>query len=415
MERVTLRKFPYPFRAALVICSDIDGTDTAEKFLGIQNFLNTEYETEMGPGIGLEIGNTFFPLTPDGSFSYLSGRPSDRALLRDFIKAGYIDCIHSYGDNAQSREDALRTIEALEQDGCKVKVWIDHAHVPTNFGPDNPRGLGDVVDSPVYHADVTLAYGIQFVWMGRATSLVGQETPITLRALRHIYDSTYPRASLENIYRELVKIILGELGSRRFAIHRHNRLIRVAHLRDGSQLYEFNRCNNHWHKPLPNSLKLAYMLRPQALEVLKATEGYMIIYTHLGYVDPPPFIPQPTQAALRHLANEYRAGNIYVTTTLRLLTYHLTHRYLEWTYDLTPDNQVKITINQIAEPISGPRQPTLEELQGITFYVPDRHKTSVFLGDTPISTLERNPKDHTGQESVMIPRTYLSYPLSHQR
>jgi hypothetical protein len=412
MTQISLRKFPYPFRAALTICSDIDGTDTAEKFLAIQNFLNTERQLDIGPGIGLEIGNTFYPLSPNGSFSYLSSGSADRELIGQFIKAGYIDCIHSYGDHGQSRQDALKTIEALEYDGCKVKVWVDHAHIPTNFGPDNSAGLGDVVGSPAYHADLTLAYGIKFAWMGRATSIVGQETPITLKALGHIFDSAHPRASLENIYRELVKIILAKAGNQRFAIHRHNRLLRVADLRDGQQVYEFNRCNNHWHKPLPSSPKLAYVLRPEALATLKAAQGYMLIYTHLGFGDGPPFLPLPTQMALRNLAAEYQTGHIYVTTTVRLLTYCLVHQYLDWSYQLKPDHQAQIVIHRVADPISGPRMPTLEELQGITFYVPDCDKVSVFLGETPILSLQRNPKDLTGQSSVMIPRTYLTYPLS---
>lgn len=52
----------------------------------------------MGPGIGLEIGNTFFPYTPDDSFAYFSNRPADRDVIEILIKAGYIDCMHSYGD-----------------------------------------------------------------------------------------------------------------------------------------------------------------------------------------------------------------------------------------------------------------------------------------------------------------------------
>ena len=199
MEKVTLRKFPYPFRAALTLCSDIDGTDTVKKFLATQNFLNTEHDTDMGPGIGLEIGNSFFPLTRNDTFSYLSSRPTDRAIVRDFIKAGYIDCIHSYGYGARSRNDVLRVLDALEQDGCRVNVWVDHCRAPTNLGKDNTFGMGDVVDSPVYHADVTLAYGIKFVWMGRATSLVGQETPITARALSQVYDPSHPRDSAKNL------------------------------------------------------------------------------------------------------------------------------------------------------------------------------------------------------------------------
>ena len=57
---VTLRRFPYPYRAALAICSDIDETKTAEELLEIHRFLNTTQPTSMGEGVGLEIGNSVY-------------------------------------------------------------------------------------------------------------------------------------------------------------------------------------------------------------------------------------------------------------------------------------------------------------------------------------------------------------------
>ena len=50
--------------------------------------------------------------------------------------------------------------------------------------------------------------------------------------------------------------------------------------------------------------------------------------------------------------------------------------------------------------------------QGIAFYVPDRRQASIFLGDAEIPHVERNPQDRTGRESIMIARTFLTYPLS---
>ena len=50
--------------------------------------------------------------------------------------------------------------------------------------------------------------------------------------------------------------------------------------------------------------------------------------------------------------------------------------------------------------------------QGIAFYVPDRRQASIFLGDTEILHIERNPQHHTGRENVMIARTFHTYPLS---
>ena len=57
---VSMRKFPYPYSAAIAICSDIDDTNTTEEFLEIQRFLNSKNSTSMGEGIGLEIGNSFY-------------------------------------------------------------------------------------------------------------------------------------------------------------------------------------------------------------------------------------------------------------------------------------------------------------------------------------------------------------------
>ena len=408
-----LRQFPHPFRAALTICSDIDGTDTVEKFLAIQSFLNTERDTDMGPGIGLEIGNSFFPLIHNDTFSYLSSRPTDRAVIRDLIKAGYIDCMHSYGYGVNSRRQVIRVLDALEQDGCKIPVWVNHSGAETNLGPDPSPGLGDVVGSPAYHADITLAHGVRFAWMGRGTNLVGQEAPITVRALARIYDPAHRRPTAQDTLREILKIALAKAGSRRYAIHRHNRLIELAHLRDGRPVYEFNRCHNHWNKPRPDSTRLPYMLRPEVLQALKAVQGYMIAYTHLGMnTHSRPYFSPPVQAALRRLAEEYRAGEIYVTTTSRLLTMCLTQRLLDWSCQPVSEHGVKITIHRINDRLSGPRLPTLDELQGIAFYVPDRRQASIFLGDKEITRVERNPRDHTGRESVMIARTFLTYPLS---
>jgi hypothetical protein len=411
VEKVTLRKFPYPFKAALAICSDIDGTDTAEEFLTIQTFLNTDRMTAMGVGIGLEIGNSFLPNRVKDTFAYFSSRPNDRAVIKEFIKAGYIDCLHSYGERSTSRQDALKIIEALDLDGCKIKVWTDHSQVPTNLGHYNSRGLGDLKESTAYHADISLAYGIQFAWMGRGTSLIGQEAPLTLKMLAQTFDPAYMRASIINLYRELAKITLGRAGMHRFTIHPQNHLFRIARLRDGNQIIEFIRCNNHWHKPRPSSPKLSYMLRPKALEALIASEGYSILYTHLGFFDHPDLISSQTQAALRHLAETFRSGRILVTTTSRLLTYGYTHRYLHWDYRLSPEEEVQITIKHLDDPITGHRVPVMEELQGITFYVPQSRKASLFMDEKPILTVTRNSKDHLGLESISIPWTPLTYPL----
>ncbi|MHB0875988.1 MAG: hypothetical protein ACYC5O_08090 [Anaerolineae bacterium] len=410
---VTLRRFPYPYRAAVAICSDVDKTRTLERFLDIQRFLNTETVGADGPGIGLEIGNTFFPYTPDDTLSYFSSRPAERETIRALVQAGYIDCLHSYGDGVAERAQALQALESLDRDGCRLAVWVDHAKAPTNFGKDVTYGSGDVPTSPSYHADATLAYGVRFVWRGRATSITGQETPLSTGRLMGVLDRAHLGRTAGNAAKDVAKVVLGRAGNRRFALHRDNRLLDATALADGRPVYEFKRCNSHWLGLSYGhcSSGLAYVLREGALADLVASGGYTIVYTHLGCGPrEAPCLPVQTRQALRRLADRYRSGDIYVTTTSRLLRYHLNRRYLRWSAD-AGEGGVTIRVDGVDEPIGGLRQVGLADLQGIGFYVPDARRARIVLNGRVVESAERCPADHTGQESITIPRDYLRWPL----
>jgi hypothetical protein len=414
LSTATVRSIPYPYKAALAICSDIDWTKTAERFLAIQEFLNTEADTRMGQGLGLEIGNSFFCHTPDDSFAFFSNRPRDRELIETFIKAGYLDCLHSFGDGAQTRKDALKALEALQACGCRVDVWVDHSQAPSNLGKDTTCGMGDVPDSPSYHADATLAYGIKYVWKGRCSAIIGQGVPFRTDSFRAIYDPAHPGFALLNVLREASKTALGYFGIERFALHRHNRLMRVAALRDGQKVFEFQRCNSYWRGPAHghDSLGLEYGLRPQALQVLVASGGMSIIYTHLGKGPAvPPYIPPKTVSALRRLAEQHRSGNILVTTTSRLLRYHRMQSYLRWCSEMRSDQTMEIRIQGIDDPIHGWQIPSLQALQGLTFYVPKCRQLRMYLDGQELNELKECPADETGQKSVMIPWNKLNYHL----
>jgi hypothetical protein len=88
-----------------------------------------------------------------------------RAIIRALIRSGHIDCLHSFGDLAITREAAARALDELDQHGCRLGVWVDHGSVPTNFGADIMCGTGDVSSSPSYHADLTCAFGVRYVWV----------------------------------------------------------------------------------------------------------------------------------------------------------------------------------------------------------------------------------------------------------
>jgi len=405
-SEVALRKFPYPYKAAMTICSDIDGTTTKEEFLEIQKFLNTKEETSMGEGVGLEIGNSFVMYAPSTcAFSYFSGNPDNAQIIGKFIKAGYIDFLHSYGEKEDfARKDAIKAIEELNNNQYKVDIWVDHARTPDNLGDDRTFGLGDHLGSIAYHSDLTLAYGIKFVWLGRITTVIGQSVPITLKTFFSVYDSRYPVDSLKNMVKEFAKNVLAVFGNKKYAMHKSYDVIRIAKLNDGQKVYEFLRFDNYWKGVAEGatSKRLAYVISQRTIERLKKVDGYMIVYTHLGKnSDCSQVIAKETQIALRNLANEHERGNIYVTTTSKLLNYYLNHKYLNWSYE-TKGDEIIITITGVEDPVFGSFVPTIQDLQGITFYVPDKDKTRIYINDKEITNIQRNPPDYKQRESVTI-------------
>ena len=103
-------------------------------------------------------------------------------------------------------------------------------------------------------------------------------------------------------------------------------------------------------------------------------------------------------------------GNIWVTTTSRLLNYHLAWNQLIWA-ERQEAGVTSIFIDRIDDPVFGPVEPTPQRLQGLTFQVPRSDKTRVYLGKREIGQLQRNQADGTGAQSVTVPLTSLTSPL----
>ncbi len=413
---VGLRKFPYPYRAALSIANDIDNTSTFEEFLEIQEFLNTKNETSMGQGVGLEIGNSFFMFDSliRNDFSYFSSTPQDKIVIRKFIGAGYLDCIHSWGEGYQTRNDAIVALNELKKYDFKLNVWINHSYARSNFGKWFNTNLGDNKDSKYYHADLTIPHGIKYVWLGSSTYIIGQDIPIGIDTFLDNYDPQFPLKSARNILRAFSKHLLSIYGfyGHKYALHARNELLREVRLDDGQRVYEFMRYDHHPDGigKGANSKGIAYNLSDRVLDRLIRTNGYAIHYTHLGKnKDCEQVIAKDAQLALRKLETRFRTGQIYVTTTSKLLNYYLVFHNLNWSFHSSADT-LKIQINSIDDPIFGQYTPTVADLQGLTFYIPSGTKVVVFIKDEIIPEIIYNPPDENKRESVTIPFTALQYP-----
>jgi hypothetical protein len=402
--RLTRRRLPYPFRAMLAICSDLDETPGVDTYLESLRFLNTTERTAMGTGAGLEVGNSlYFDMAP-GQVSYWNADDRGRAAFRTLIRSGHIDCLHSYGDTAVTRAHAARALDELDRHGCRFEVWIDHAIAPTNLGADIMRGTGDVRGAAAYHADLTCAHGIRFVWRGRVTSVTGQDAP---RDVGTIFSPAHRAASTKTLAKEATKGLLGRASDRsRYAMHATNRLLRPVSLRSGHAVEEFIRFNPHWGGVSCGDTAdgLAEVLTEPMLEALAAREGVGVLYTHLGKVSSrtEPF-NAATRDALHRLAAHQAAGSILVTTSRRLLGYCAAVRDLSFT---ASENRGTLAVEvRTAAGVSA------ADLQGLTFHTPatPARATLAINGAPPVS-LVVNPPDDTGLRSVSLPWIRLAYP-----
>jgi hypothetical protein len=407
---VAPRPVPYPYRAMLAVCSDLDATPDRRTYWETMRWLNTTAETALGPGLGLEVGNSVYFDMPPREFAYWNTDDCGRHMLRALIRTGHVDCLHSFGGLAATRAHAARALDELDRHDCRLEVWTDHSVAPTNFGADIMRGQGDDPAAAAYHADLTCRYGIQFVWRGRVTSVIGQDAPRTLRGL---HDRRHRLASARTVAKEAVKGVLGRLGHLRYAPHADNQVLRPAQLRDGRAVWEFLRFNPHWAGVGRGECAagLADALAERVRSRLVASGGCAVLYTHLGKVerrDEP--IGPASRAALSALAALAREGQVLVTTTRRLLGYCRARRTLEvetsrqgdrWTVSLTTTGGQET-----------PSAAGVCDLDGLTVYVPDPGRTRLVVNGWERADARRNPPDHTGRGSVSLPWPRLEFPAT---
>jgi hypothetical protein len=398
----TLRRFPYPYRGLLAIASDLDETPDAADYLETMRYLNTTRQTASGEGVGLEVGNSIYFDMPPGQFAYWSTDDRGRALVRDLIRSGHVDCLHSYGDLATTRAHAGRALDELSRHGCQLRVWVDHAVAPSNFGSDIMEGRGDVEGSPVFHADLTCGAGVEFVWRGRVTSVVGQNTR---RRLSAIANRHHGAASLRTLVKECAKGVLARAGHAKYAMHGANSVLRSVRLRSGQPVHEFLRSNPHWagvsHGETADGL--GAVLTDRFLGTLKTREAACVLYTHLGKRRDrsTPFSPA-SRRALERLADSERRREVLVTTTARLLAYCRTVERAAVTTKRRSDGSVDIVVSGV-----GDRR---EDLDGLTLYVGDPARARLVIGGTPRGDAQINAPDHTGRPSLSLPWRRLEFP-----
>jgi hypothetical protein len=383
------RKFPYPYQAMLAIASDADH-ETLRKFNLVHQFLNTTQQTPMGPGLGLDIADTVFMyngsdlqtttdignLPISAELSYFRGTSSERYaadVIDRYIHAGWIDGLHTFGDFSMQDESqtlfnrtlAVQAIQALKAAGDELSVWIDHGNRSNvdNFGAYginpffNYQKGANPWEANYYHTDVTIPYGIRFVWADLPSDDFGMDSMI--------YPLTLP---------------------------------------DGQKVWGFWRFTNDTWGPggspewLWSADNLYQEISQSHLNQIIRNHQYAIVAQHFCANNTPlPFSAQDI-AALRNLADEYLNGDILVARTSRLLNYNVADKYLRYT--VTQRNgQAIINIQSIDDPVFGSFVPTVDDVRGITFYTSDASRTKIQIRGIDVSPndIQRNVNDGVAQ------------------
>lgn len=392
-----IRRIPYPYRAMLAICSDLDETPSQEAYFEIIKYLNSTELTFMGRGLGLESGNSIYFDMPKNQFSYWNADETGRGKIRTLIKSGHIDCLHSYGDLANTRAHAERALTELDKYDCKLKVWVDHGTAPSNFGPDIMRGKGDIQASRVYHADITTSYGIKYVWLGRVTSITGQDVN---HLFKSILNKKHPAKSSVTFMKELLKVALAKAGNKKYSMHRNNKVMEEKTLRSGQRVYEFIRSNPHWegvsHGDRPDGLP--DVLNESVLSRLVEREGVCILYTHLGKCDRKKIFNNETIKVLSALCEYVSEKKILVTTTRRLLDYCTAIRDMKVKTGITGERcRIEIDCDK--------------KMDGVSLYVEDPERTDILLNGRRVNDLSFNAMDHVDKRSISFKWNNLQYPL----
>lgn len=391
VSKKDLRKFPYPYRAMLAICSDIDDT-TLQEFNDYHKFLNTKEQTSHGKGLGLDIGDSMWLYTANNenykidkagngidntmTFYYRidkSKKHNSEEIIK-YCKSGWIDSLHTFGDFSRTNEMniafnrnyAINGWDTLKSINFSPKVWINHGNRANeqNFGAHNTSKFmsyqeGDTPKSPYYHTDLTIKNGIRFVWNSIGDTQFGYNYPIFQLSLRD--------------------------GQNVWGFHRYTNEIKDNKI-------DWTWTPKYIHKQITK----------ERLENIVKNNQYSIVGQHLG-VSPEDLYTSENIQSLKMLKQYEDDGKILVAKTSRLLNYADVNNFVSFN-EIEDSGKTSINIKSIDDPIFGSKKPSLDDIRGLTFYTNTPENTTILLNKVPIDSNEIsvNPKDETSRPSVSI-------------
>lgn len=387
----SIRLWPYPFRAGLALSSDIEFT-TLEWLEDLMPFLNGRGPTPLGQGLGLEVtASMFFYSAGGGTVAFFEGAETDSPLsdassrLMEYLRAGWIDCNHSYGDfdghGGFCRRHAERACEVLEEAGVALPVYTNHGSSDNvqNLGDGHDYQRGDRREDGAYHADLLHRSGARWLWTDSAVDQGPDDKPGLRRRLRR--------------WSGLERVPPG--------------LIHPWMLADGQRVRRFWRFRGTG-KNAPNLSSLGRQLEIIDWDSLYTNQGGLVLYQHLGVLDRIEGRCLPASrdavrcdaerflAPFRRLQAEHEEERLWIAGTGRFL------QYLEMLESVrilksrdTGGGALRVQV--ITPGAAGPRA-----VAGLTIHVDGCDEVTLQVDGEPVE-VTCHPPDETGRPSVSVP------------
>jgi len=374
------RVLPYPYKGAMTISNDAEFM-SFEFFETFYSFLNSNKKTIFGDGLGLQVTSSlFFYSNKPYNLSYFNGievnSPKNGYAQRlcEYLKAGWIDTNHAYGDfdgiGGFQRAHAIRVLEEMNEKQIQILCFTNHGDTFNiqNIGTDASYHQGDRPDSRAYHADLLHQLGTRYIWTDSA--IFARKSKRFLR-ISHL-----------TIKPVIVK----------------------RRLQDGQEFLVFNRFRSTGANA-PNLSSLGYQIEQVNLEELYRKRGIIVLYQHLGVLgrNSGKCIPATIEAVRSRpevfLAPWYRLAREVHEGRLWLPALHVLLRYCEMLLFTglvrREDNAIEVVIERV---IPDPE----EYFQGLTFYIDTRDSVSLIYCGRQIPIVYNGP-DETGRYSVTVP------------
>jgi hypothetical protein len=419
---VLVRRYPFPYLAALTISNDTDRM-RIDAFDDLHDYVNGTGDTPYGPGLGLEMSDSFWIWSESGCLSLFHSSPfekdtplspeADRVIA--LAKSGVIDMLHNFGQweksrNSQymKRDDAKRALDILDRYGLAPRIWVNHGgDLRMRHQMEGRWGFkrfGDDPENESYCYDLVRDAGFLFFSHGMMAEQhrFGEHRLYREQAE---FDQDYGSYDFNRWFRRYNRLEqrylkpYGELSEEQeVAIKRKlfNKILVPEEAKDGTPMLLFKRFRGI---DRPSAGSFVTQVNFYSLRDLVRRRACAVIYQHLGVKRPalsdpsrssgefskPPVLDWHNRVAFEYLAEYERSGEIWVPAQLRFLEFMRVRDFMDFEV-LVDGESIKIVIGELQCPSEGSTRLTLDDLNGIAFVLPqDAADCRIFLGGNEIS------------------------------